>query len=372
MDMKQNLCLFTLIVLFMGGICLSNSFAQERVPITAIGIPLADHYAGIVAYEKYRNHMVFAEFKIKLLPGPDLVRAYFFSEPDADIAFNVCPMVMEMFARKPIFRWISLIHRDGNALTLNNLLKEQVHLPIDKRSRLPDGKIVNAIKNYKRESGEPVRMGIPSILSTHAAILYKYLRDNKLSFGFRRGEDVDVILDLVKPPKSPVYLKRQEARGRLAAFEQSLPWPEVAESRGIGRISWYSRDVLNHEHGHVECIIIAKNQIIREKREALQEVIYYIHQAGRDIEVARRKGGQVLEDIITMIRRHIPEHTGEAIAQSLRPDLNVINYLHLNVDGNAKESLREIMDLAHGAGFIKQKIDIELMADESFNTQFKD
>jgi len=344
------------------------SFAGDRVPITAIGIPLADHYPAIVAYEKYRHLMQTAEFKLKLLPGPRLVRAYFFSEVDADIAFNVCPMVMDMFIQKPIFRWISLIHRDGNALTINKYICDQVDIPMDKRGRLPDDKVADAIKSYRAEFNEPVRIAVPSLLATHTTILYKYLKEHNLSFGLRRSEDVDVVLDIVRPPDAPVYLKKQAARGRMAAFEQSLPWPEVAELKHTGQISWYSKDVMNHEKGHVECVIIAKNEAIREKRAALQEVINYIHLAGRDIESARIKGGKELEEIVNMVQKHIPEHSRESIIQSLRSDLNVINYLNLNIDDNAKASFTAIMALAYEAGFIKRKIDIELLADESFST----
>ena len=70
-----------------------------------------------------------------------------------------------------------------------------------------------------------------------------------------------------------------------------------------------------------------------------------------------------------MVRRHIPSHKPEAIRQSLRKDLDVINYQNLNVDANAQNSFREIMELAYEAGFIKQKIDIDKLTDESFSTE---
>ena len=34
---------------------LSASIYASKVPVQALYIPLADHYAGIVAYERYRN-----------------------------------------------------------------------------------------------------------------------------------------------------------------------------------------------------------------------------------------------------------------------------------------------------------------------------
>ncbi|MBW1861325.1 MAG: hypothetical protein JRJ02_02995 [Deltaproteobacteria bacterium] len=70
--------------------------------------------------------------------------------------------------------------------------------------------------------------------------------------------------------------------------------------------------------------------------------------------------------ITNMIRKHIPEHNEQAIIQSLRPDLNVINYRHLNVD---KAGLKQIMDLAVEGGILREPIDIDAFADESFATK---
>jgi NitT/TauT family transport system substrate-binding protein len=141
------------------------------------------------------------------------------------------------------------------------------------------------------------------------------------------------------------------------------------ETEGQGYVAWYSKDVMPYKHGHVECIIIAKDKVIAEKNSALREVIYYIHRAGRDIELARRRGGEAMEEIVRMVRKHIPAHTREAIIQSLRPDLNAINFSNLNVDDNAKGSFREIMNLAYEAGFIHKRIDINQLADPQFSTE---
>ncbi len=346
-----------------------SAVASEKQRIKAIGIPLADHYAGIVAFEKYRSQMKYADYQLLILPGPDFVHAYFRSEPDADIAFNVCPMVMDMFAEKPDFRWISLIHRDGNAFAINDLMNKKVKLHSDKLKRKPDEKVANALSEFKKETGASVECAIPSPLATHTTVLYKYLKDHNKTIGFQKHDNVDVVLNIVKPPRSPAFLKKKAARNQPAAFEQSLPWAEVAESGGYGYVAWYSKDVMNHPKGHVECIIIAKDEVIKEKREALKEVIYFIHKAGQDIETARSKGDQELDEIIAMIRNHIPKHTRASIIESLRPDLMVINYKNLNIDKESKESFRQIMDLAFEAGFIKKKINIDALADESFSTK---
>jgi NitT/TauT family transport system substrate-binding protein len=72
-----------------------------------------------------------------------------------------------------------------------------------------------------------------------------------------------------------------------------------------------------------------------------------------------------MDEIITMIRRHIPEHTPESIRASLDSDLNAINYRHLNVD---KEGMRQIMQLSVEAGMIHEGVDLDAFADETFAT----
>ncbi len=358
----------SLLLIFTLAFCSNASVLAERQQIKAVGIPLADHYAGIVAYEKYRDQMQYADYQLMILPDPELVRAYFRSEPDADLAYTVSPMAMDMFLEKPDFRWVSLIHRDGNALVVNRYISERANLAQHRKDRMPDSRVADAISSLKQETGQPVEIAIPSTLATHTTILYKYLKSQNRSFTLNKENDADVLLTKVKPPLSPLYLKKKAMRSMAAATEQSLPWPEVIEHQGYGRIGWYSKDVMSHEHGHVECIILAQDRVIEHKRQALKEVIYYIHQAGRDIEHARRKGGKDMLQIVKMIRKHIPAHTPAAIMQSLRADLNVINYLHLNVDENAKASFREIMNLAVEAGFVSRNINIEELADESFSS----
>ncbi len=125
-------------------------------------------------------------------------------------------------------------------------------------------------------------------------------------------------------------------------------------------------------NGHVECIALATDRAIASKEKAIREVVHYIHRAGGDIELARKNGGQQLDVITEMIRKHIPEHNREAIIQSLRLDLDVINYRNLDVDENAKGSMRQIMELAIEGGMLKQRIDIDAFAEQRFNSQLID
>lgn len=362
--MKRTASILLLALLVVLGGTADHGRAQDRQPVKAIYIPLADHYAGIVAYEKYRDSMTGADYSIERMQSWPLLRA-FFRSGEVDMAFIISPMAMDMFQEQPDFRWVGLLHRDGNALAINDLLNAEVKLSPEREKRKPDGKVAAAFARASKEHGQPIKCAVPSLLATHTVVLYKYLRDFGKTLGLGFGTDRDVMAVEVAPAASPVYIKKQNSRGEPAAFEQSLPWADVVETGGFGKVAWYSKDVLPWPNGHVECIIIATDEAIRNKPEALREVITAIHRAGMDIEHARRAGGEELRAITEMINRHIPEHNQEAIVQSLRTDLNVINYRHLNVD---KAGLKQIMDLAVEGGILEKGIDIDSFADTGFST----
>ena len=73
-----------------------------------------------------------------------------------------------------------------------------------------------------------------------------------------------------------------------------------------------------------------------------------------------------LDKIVKIVRKHIPLHTADAIKASLRSDLEVINYTHLNID---KEGLKLIMDYALEGHILEEGLDIDLFADENFKIE---
>ena len=343
----------------------SAAAGRDKQVVKAIYIPLADHYAGLVAFEKYRDKMKHADYQIERMKSWPLLRAYFMSG-EVDMAYIICPQAMDMFRENPNFRWVSLMHRDGNALAINDLLNAHVNLPAKRTDRRPDEKVAAAFSKAKDKLGHPTECGVPHLHATHTVVLYKYLKDHGKTLALGMGADKDVVAIEVPPPKSPAFIKKNNSRGIPASFEQSLPWADVVETQKFGHVAWYSKDVLPWPNGHVECIAIATDDCIKKKTEALKEVIYYIHKAGLDLEAARKEGGPAMKSIVDMIRKHIPEHNEEAIVQSLRLDLNVINYRHLNLD---KPGLKQIMDLAVEGGILKAPIKIDEFADTSFATK---
>jgi len=341
-----------------------NTESDRRAVIKSIYMPLADHYAGIIAYEKYRGRMIHAEYQIEQMKSWPLLRSKFLTG-GADVAFMMSPLAMDMFSEQQNFRWVSLMHRDGNAMAINQLLSNQIELPESRTQRLPDKSLVELIKSWHNNGGEPIQCAVPSIHATHTVVLFKYLKDHGLTLDLDQGKPAHIRTVPVSPSKSPAFLKKNNSRSIPAVFVQSLPWADVVESNEDGHIAWYSKDVISWPSGHVECIAVASDNAIAEKNDALKEVIYFIHQAGLDIENARYEGGEALIEITSMIRKHLPEHDEFAIIQSLRPDLNVINYKNLNLD---IPGLELIMEYAVEGGILNSSIDINAFADNQFST----
>lgn len=353
---------FRVVVLLLLTIFSPWSFSA-KVPVHALYIPLADHYAGIVAYERYRGTFQYADFSMEQMPNWDLLRAKFL-EGNADMAFVMSPLAMDMFAHKPQFRWIGLMHRDGNALAVNSILLENMNLAKNRQDRKPDQELAKAIRQVMREHHNEMLIGMPHLLSTHSVVLYQYLKNYNLSMSLMPNAGADVLAISVPPAKSPVFLKSQENRAFAAAFEQSLPWADIVETQGYGKVAWYSKDVIQWPGGHVECITIASDNAIADKSIAIKEVMNAIHIAGQDIERARASGGEALDNIVAMIRKHVPAHTEAAIRASLDPNLQVINYRNLNLD---IDGLRLIMDIAVEGKILKAPIDINSFAKPQFN-----
>ena len=179
-----------LMALLLGGI--SSSLASERVSIEAAYIPLADHYAGIIAYEKYSTQMKIADYKITRMKSWPLLRGYFL-DGQADMAYVMSPLAMDMFRERPSFRWVGQMHRDGNALAINDLINQYVNLPDNRIDRKPDAKVANAYSRVKKDMGRASQVGVPSMLATHMVVLYKYLKDHGKILGIGTGSKEDVL-----------------------------------------------------------------------------------------------------------------------------------------------------------------------------------
>ncbi len=131
------------LMLVLISLLFSSSVYSKQV-VNALYIPLADHYAALVAYERYGQQMKHADFQIEQMKSWDLLRAKF-QAGLADMAYVMSPLAMQMYMDQPDFRWIGLMHRDGNALAINELLRKRIKLPADRSERKPDASVADAL-----------------------------------------------------------------------------------------------------------------------------------------------------------------------------------------------------------------------------------
>lgn len=336
-----------------------SALVEAKTPIKALYVPLADHYAGIVAYERYAGKMQHADFQIEQSSNWDLLRTLF-QEKQADIAFVMAPLALDMYLENPDFKWIGLMHRDGNALAINHKMATRIALPALREHRKPDASVAYLVAEVYEKGKMQTSIALPHLLSTHTVVLYAYLQQYGVQLALSPNRPGAALAVTVPPPLAPAFLRRKNNISSYAAFEQSLPWADVVETESFGKVAWYSKDVLQWPKGHVECIAIASKDALAHKREALREVMEAIHQAGADIEAARIHGGSAMQEIVELVRKHMPAHTAAAIRASLDPNLRVINYEELNVD---IEGLRLIMDIAVRGKILKQQVVLEDFAE---------
>ena len=341
--------------------------AQSRQTVKALYIPLADHYAAIVAYERYRDDMQHADFQLEQMANWNLLRSYFQSG-QVDMAYIMAPLALDMYRQRPTFRWIGLMHRDGNALAINAEINQHLDLPLLRKDRKPSAELAQVLQQLHHQRKTATVVGVPHLLSTHNVVLYRYLKEQGATMGLTLASDGDVLPIVVAPPKAPAFIKGQSNRAEPAAFQQSLPWADVVETGGYGHVAWYSKDVMPWPQGHVECIAVATTEAIDNKFAAIKEVMTYIQRAGGDIETARLSGGAAMQAIVDMVVKHIPAHSPEAIKASLDAGLRVINYQHLDID---KAGLQQIMDYAIEAKILDGGVDIDAFADTRFNLNNK-
>lgn len=357
-EIKMRKLFFGVFLAFISFLGYANENLQAKQPVHALYIPLADHYAAIVAYELYRDEMKYADFTIEQITNWDLLRVKFLNN-SADMAFVMAPLAMSMFNSQPSFRWVGLMHRDGNGLAISpNLMQKFVEL---ENANEPKALSFKHLIDELNANGKKLTVGVPHVQSTHSVILFNYLKQQGLTLGLTPNDKADVVVRSVSPPKSPAFVLGNSNLMRPVAIEQSLPWINLAETQGVANVLWYSKDVLSTEKGHVECIALASNAALASKEQAVAEVFQAIKKAGLYIETVRARGREQLTELATMIRKHIPAHTVEAIKLSLNPKKKVINYHNLDVD---RAGLKQIMSLAVESGVLKQAIDIDNFAFE--------
>jgi len=90
----------TLLLLVIIGSMSTYVIAQQPKQTTkALYISLTDHYAALVAYERYHGQMKQADFQIQQMKNWNLLRTYFQSG-EVGMAYVMSPLAMDIFTKQ--------------------------------------------------------------------------------------------------------------------------------------------------------------------------------------------------------------------------------------------------------------------------------
>ena len=170
------------------------------------------------------------EFSIELVrftTWPEVMEALRSGHVDgASILFEVAVTAFQMGSPLSV---ISLSHRDGNVLVVDNTVQD-IHCLVGRT------------------------VAIPHTLSPHLTLLNKVLTDAGLSLD-------DINLVEISPAEMPFSM----AARAISAYVVAEPWGSLAEHRGAGRILVDSRDIIPDS----VCCLLVFNTYLLEANEGL-------------------------------------------------------------------------------------------------------
>lgn len=189
-------------------------------------------------------------------------------------------------------------------------------------------------------------IAIPAQISTHTAILDKYLKDGGLSLK-------DVTTKVIAPPNMLMALKE----GSIDAFIVAEPFCEKAKMEGAGKILVLSKDVLPN---HICCIVVVGKQALKNNPEGIREWVHSLQRNGRFID--QDKAGSGSREVAGMAKKYLPYDEQTIVNVMLHPN-NRITYSDLTPKVS---DYKKIHDISVSAGLI-QKTDLEGFIDETFS-----
>lgn len=219
-----------------------NEAAKKMTAIKLGYLPITDHLT-MIALARVNFKEVQVE-PIKFSSWKDLAAAM---KGDAiDAAFALTPIGLGLRRNQVPIKAILLGHRNGSVVTV---------------------KIGDEINSVADLAGR--KIAIPSRFSTHNILIRKLLSDRKI-------DPSKVELIEMAPPEMVQAL----ASGQIHAFIVAEPFGGQAELNKVGKTLILSKDIWPN---HICCVLTIHEQLIRDKRAAVQELVDGLVDTGRFI-----------------------------------------------------------------------------------------
>lgn len=284
-------------------------------------IPILDHFAMLISHARDNGSFKAIDIEPVQFKSWDAISGALKAKVIGG-AMILSNFAMDMYNNGLDIRSVAIGHRHGSGLTV---------------------RADSSIKSPADLKGKTV--AVPYRISTHAAILDKYLKGGGLSLK-------DVTVMAVPPPNMPESLKA----GSIDAFLGPEPAGERAIQMGAGKILKLSKDIVPN---HICCIVVVHKQELSSNPEGIREWVQSMQRNGKFIDADKAKGSK---EVATLARKYV-QIDERVIVNVMQKPTNRIIYSDL---APKIADYQTIHDMSVSAGLI-QKTDLQTFVDASFS-----
>lgn len=217
---------------------------------------------------------------------------------EIDLAFMLAPYAIDVYYSEKNVKLILLSHRDGSIIVTNKKAN------------------ISNLQDFKNKT-----VLIPYQASMHHIIFHKLMLEGGLSLGIGK----DVVTEVVAPGQIPMMIEYDQ-EGIIAGYIVAEPFGTQVVNAGHGDILKLSKDIMPN---HPCCAIVARDEIVENHPEALQELITSLVHSGLSVKTQ-------LEDTIQIATKFLsqPEDVVRTILEDdrvstdkLMPSLEELNHM---------------------------------------------
>ncbi len=257
---------------------------------------------------------------VKFSGWPELKEAYLSGYTPA--TFILAPLAMALREQGVPIKIVYLGHRDGTAVMVRK-----------------DSQI------YRMQDLRGKRVAVPNRFSNQHLLIFRALRDAGMS-----ANDIEMLE--MPPPDMPAALYAKA----VDAISSGEPFMAQTELDGYGRVLWLTKDVWP---GFISCVLAVHEDMIKNDREAVQELVDGIAKSGKWIDQSmdhRMDAAQVVAE------KYYNQHP-RLLEFVLSKPPDRVKYTNLAL---RKEDFEEIELLGKLAGILRGTARFEDYTDASF------
>lgn len=249
---------------------IQRQIVDGKVVIRALHIQITDHLAlGVLKNQIDNGQVTPQHFKLETFckPGWNPVQQMI-ENGQADVAFILAPLAMDLFAFDVPIRMVALAHRCGSCFVRNMTYKTIGY------ESLP--------KFYKWKE-----IIIPHKMSIHHVLAHKFLTELQLKPGLpEKFAPINVRFEVMPPIKMPDALAMDYVAGYIVAE----PIGSKAIKQGLAELQALSSELWAD---HPCCVVVMRQDFIDEHPEATQEFVTLLTQAGEYIHHHHTEAAQI-------------------------------------------------------------------------------